>query len=96
MVAILEPAKRIYVANGQSTTEAGIETFGFGQLYASLGDPLADGAISARLYWKPLVTLIWLGGVVMAIGGLVSISDRRLRIGAPQPARRRVMPAPAE
>ena len=96
VVATLEPAKRIYVADGQSTTEAGIETFGFGQLYASLGDPMADGAVSARIYWKPLVTLIWLGGVVMAIGGVFSISDRRLRIGAPRPARRRAIPAPAE
>jgi cytochrome c-type biogenesis protein CcmF len=96
VVATLEPAKRTYLANGQSTTEAGIETFGFGQLYASLGDPTADGAVSARIYWKPLVTLIWLGGLVMAIGGVFSISDRRLRIGAPQPARRRAVPAPAE
>ena len=95
-VAVLEPAKRTYLADGQSTTEAGIETFGFGQLYASLGDPMADGAVSARIYWKPLVTLIWLGGVVMAIGGAFSISDRRLRIGAPQPARRSTVPAPAE
>jgi cytochrome c-type biogenesis protein CcmF len=96
VVATMEPAKRTYLADGQSTTEAGIETFGFGQLYASLGDPMADGAVSARIYWKPLVTLIWLGGVVMAIGGACSISDRRLRIGAPQPARRNTLPAPAE
>jgi cytochrome c-type biogenesis protein CcmF len=96
IVATLKPAKRIYTANGQSTTETGLETFGLGQLYASLGDPTVDGAVSARLYWKPLVTLIWLGGVVMAIGGVFSISDRRFRIGAPQPARRRVLPVPAE
>ncbi|HLL29063.1 MAG TPA: heme lyase CcmF/NrfE family subunit [Xanthobacteraceae bacterium] len=96
VVATLEPAKRTYIADGQTTTEAGIETFGFGQLYASLGDQTADGVVSARIYWKPLVALIWLGGVVMAIGGAFSISDRRFRIGAPQPARRRAIPAPAE
>jgi cytochrome c-type biogenesis protein CcmF len=95
-VATIEPAKRTYLANGQSTTEAGIETFGLGQLYVSLGDPAANGAVSARIYWKPFVTLIWLGGLVMAIGGLFSISDRRLRVGAPQPARRRALPVPAE
>jgi hypothetical protein len=69
------------------TTEAGIETFGLGQLYISLGDPAADGAISARIYWKPFVLLIWLGPVLMALGGLLSLSDRRLRIGAPRRAR---------
>jgi cytochrome c-type biogenesis protein CcmF len=93
-VATLEPAKRIYLGN-QPTTEAGIATFGFGQLYISLGEPMPDGAISARIYWKPLVTLIWLGGMVMAIGGALSLSDRRLRVGAPKPARR-MSPLPAE
>ena len=48
-----------------------------------------------RVFWKPLVTLIWLGAVVMAIGGILSLSDRRLRVGAPKPARRTVA-APAE
>jgi cytochrome c-type biogenesis protein CcmF len=47
-----------------------------------------------RLYFTPLVRLIWLGAVVMALGGALSLSDRRLRIGAPRRARR-TMPAPA-
>jgi cytochrome c-type biogenesis protein CcmF len=92
-VASLEPAKRLYVARGQPTTEAGIETFGLGQLYISLGDPAGDGSISARIYWKPFVVLIWLGPVLMAAGGLLSLSDRRLRVGAPRPARRVAIPA---
>ncbi len=92
-VTTLEPAKRIYLGN-QPTTEAGIATFGFGQLYISLGEPMPNGAISAHIYWKPLVTLIWIGGMVMAIGGALSLSDRRLRVGAPKPARRMsVLPA---
>jgi cytochrome c-type biogenesis protein CcmF len=49
-----------------------------------------------RLYFKPFVTFIWLGAVVMALGGLMSLSDRRLRVGAPRPARVRPHPAPAE
>jgi cytochrome c-type biogenesis protein CcmF len=95
LVANMEPAKRIYLANNQPTTEAGIETFGLGQLYISLGDTASGGSISARIYWKPLVTLIWFGAIVMAVGGALSLSDRRLRIGIPKPARRSVI-APAE
>ena len=90
-VATLEPSKRAYVVSNQPTTEAGIKTFGLGQLYISLGEPMPGGAISARIYWKPLVILIWLGGVVMALGGALSLSDRRLRVGAPKPARRAAM-----
>ena len=70
-----------------STTQAGIATLGFGQLYISIGDQTGEGVIAARLYWKPLVTLIWLGACLMAFGGALSLADRRLRIGAPAPAR---------
>ena len=68
-----------------STTEAALLTRGFSQLYLSLGEPEADGAIAVRVYHKPLVLLIWLGAVVMAFGGALSLSDRRLRVGAPKP-----------
>ena len=50
--------------------------------------PNPDGSIPVRLYYKPLVLLIWLGAVVMVIGGGLSLSDRRLRVGAPKPARK--------
>ena len=60
---------------------------GFSQIYISLGDRNNDGSIAVRLYYKPLVLLIWLGAVVMALGGALSLSDRRLRVGAPQPAK---------
>ena len=59
---------------------------GFSQLYASLGDPNPDGSIAIRMYYKPLVLLIWLGAVVMVMGGALSLSDRRRRVGAPKPA----------
>ncbi len=79
--------KRVYVASGIPTTEAGILTNGLSQLYVSLGDASADGGMVVRIWWKPLVTLIWGGGLVMMVGGVFSLLDRRLRVGAP--ARRR-------
>jgi cytochrome c-type biogenesis protein CcmF len=80
-------SRRSYPARQSGTTEAGIETLGFSQLYVSLGDATADGGIVVRIWWKPMVTLIWGGALVMMFGGFVSLLDRRLRIGAP--ARRR-------
>jgi len=75
-------SKRFYPARRMPTTEAGIKTMGFSQLYISLGDETPDGVV-VRLWWKPLVTLIWLGALVMMAGGMVSLTDRRLRVGAP-------------
>ncbi len=85
-------AKRVYRARQMPTTESGIVTYGLSQLYVSLGDPGANGGIVVRLWWKPLVTLIWLGGLVMSIGGVLSLADRRLRVGAPS-RRRQAVPA---
>jgi cytochrome c-type biogenesis protein CcmF len=82
----LAPAKRFYTARQTSTTEAAIKTIGFSQLYLSLGERMENGAIAVRASWKPLVTLIWLGPLVMAFGGALSLSDRRLRVGAPRRA----------
>ena len=96
VIAVMEPSKRRFMAREMETTEAAIKTFGFSQLYVSLGDLAEDGATTVRIYWKPLVTLIWLGPILMAFGGFVSLSDRRLRVGAPRPARRREAAVPAE
>lgn len=79
----INSSKRFYPARQMPTTEAGIKTIGFSQLYISLGDEAADGSVVVRIWWKPLVTLIWLGGLVMMAGGAVSLADRRLRVGAP-------------
>ncbi|WP_029003722.1 heme lyase CcmF/NrfE family subunit [Azorhizobium doebereinerae] len=93
----VEASRRMFAARQMATTESGIRTYGFSQLYLSIGEETPDGHLSVRVTWKPLVTLIWLGAVVMAIGGGLSLADRRLRVGAPRPARRRIaQPAPAE
>lgn len=81
-IARIEPAKRFYPARKMARSEAGIVTLGLGQLYAAIGESHPDGTIDARLYYKPMVTLIWIGAVIMAIGGLLSLADRRLRVGA--------------
>ena len=82
-VAVLSPSKRLYEARREPTTEAAIETMGFSQLYLSLGDVQSDRTAVVRVYWKPWITLIWLGSLVMAFGGALSLLDRRLRIGVP-------------
>ena len=82
----LSPSKRVYEARQTATTEAAIETIGLSQLYVSLGDRVENGAVAVRASWKPLVTLIWLGALIAAFGGALSLSDRRLRIGAPRKA----------
>lgn len=93
---VVTSSKRLFTARQMATTESGIRTFGFSQLYVAIGDETPDGHVSVRITWKPLVTLIWLGTVVMALGGALSLADRRLRVGAPKPARRRAAPLPAE
>jgi cytochrome c-type biogenesis protein CcmF len=86
-LGIMQPSKRNFPSRGSATSEAALMTRGVSQLYLSLGDPNPDGSIALRLYHKPLVLLIWLGAVVMFLGGGISLSDRRLRVGAPKPAR---------
>ncbi|MBN8996486.1 MAG: heme lyase CcmF/NrfE family subunit [Rhizobiales bacterium] len=94
-VRTMEASKRNFATRATSTTEAAIATFWPSQVYISLGDIATDGATTVRLYWKSLATLIWLGAIVMALGGALSLSDRRLRVGAPRPARK-LAAVPAE
>jgi cytochrome c-type biogenesis protein CcmF len=93
-LAELEPAKRLYDAPRLPTTESAIHVSWGGDLYLVLGDAVADGGYVVRMYFNPLVRLIWAGAVVMALGGVLSLSDRRLRIGVPRRARR--VPVAAE
>ncbi|MBS0536858.1 MAG: heme lyase CcmF/NrfE family subunit [Proteobacteria bacterium] len=95
VVGVMEPSKRTFGARGMTTTEAALLSRGVSQLYLSLGDVNGDGSAAIRFYYKPLVLLIWLGAVVMALGGALSLSDRRLRVGAPKPAAKTAL-QPAE
>jgi len=75
--------KRRYVVGGQETTEAAIHNSWRGDLYIVMGGANEDAGQTVRLYFMPLVNWIWLGTLVMVLGGFISLSDRRLRVGAP-------------
>jgi cytochrome c-type biogenesis protein CcmF len=83
-VATLRAEKRNYPVRQMPTTEAAIHTLFTGDLYAVIGDPDgSDGGFVTRLYFNPLIAWMWVGSLIMAFGAVVSISDRRYRIGAP-------------
>ncbi len=96
LIGVMEPSRRTFPARNMATTEAALMTRGVSQLYVSLGDPDANGAVPVRLYFKPNVLLIWGGALIMFLGGGLSLSDRRLRIGAPRPAKAKAALVPAE
>ena len=79
-LATLTPEKRLYVVQRMPMTEAGIHTSITGDVFVALGEPLENGAWAVRLYIKPFVTWIWGGAALMALGGALSISDRRYRM----------------
>jgi cytochrome c-type biogenesis protein CcmF len=87
-IGVMTPSKRSFSTREMTTNEAALMLRGLSQLYLSLGDSKSDGTTAIRLYHKPLVMLIWLGAVVMMLGGALSLSDRRLRIGAPKPGKK--------
>jgi len=72
--------KRLYRAQGSVMTDAGVDARLDRDLYVALGEPLDDGAWSLRLYFKPFVRCIWLGGLLMVLGGVLAVSDRRYRL----------------
>jgi cytochrome c-type biogenesis protein CcmF len=84
---VLVSERRRFRPGDQTTTEAGIRQTSLGDLYIVMGDPTAGGGRVVRIYFNPLVSLIWLGAAVMVLGGLLSLSDRRFRIGAPKKQR---------
>jgi cytochrome c-type biogenesis protein CcmF len=93
----LVPERRVYEASRTPTTEAAIETYGFSQLYLQLGETSEADAHVVRIWYKPYITLIWLGCLVMAGAGVLSLTDRRLRVGAPRRADAKgSKPVPAE
>jgi cytochrome c-type biogenesis protein CcmF len=96
LIGNMEPSRRAFPDREMATTEAALMSRGVSQIYVSIGDPNKDGSVPVRLYFKPYVLMIWFGAVFMFIGGGLSLSDRRLRVGAPRPAKARAVPQPAE
>ncbi|MDG1144228.1 MAG: heme lyase CcmF/NrfE family subunit, partial [Burkholderiales bacterium] len=73
------PQKRLYTVQQMAMTEAAIDTGFTRDLYISLGEPLSDGSWVVRVYLKPFVDWIWGGAFLMALGGILAVSDRRYR-----------------
>jgi len=82
LVAQLNPEKRIYPAAGMPTTEAAIDFGIWRDVYIALGDPQDGGGWALRTYVKPFANWLWGGILMMAFGGLISLSDRRFRVAA--------------
>jgi len=78
-VEVLKPQARFYSDPPTETTEAAIETVLSGQFYTVLGQRTQDGRWQLRLWWKPLVTLIWFGGILIALGGILALAGRAWR-----------------
>jgi len=98
LVAVLHPEKRLYPVAGMATTEAAILNGVWRDIYLVIGDPQDGGGYAVRTYIKPFANWIWGGAMLMALGGLVSLSDRRLRVaaGAARPPVAPVAPVAAE
>ena len=96
-VASLQPEKRFYTVAGMPTTEAAIDNGILRDVYVVIGDPQDNGGWAVRAYYKPLANWIWSGAILMALGGALSLSDRRYRVAAGA-ARRSEVPkgVPAE
>ncbi len=82
VIVRLSPARRSFTTQRMETTETAIHTTGLADLYAVLGEE-RDGKVILRLHHNPLALWIWLGALIMSLGGFLSVADRRLRIGAP-------------
>ena len=98
VIASVNAERRRYPVEQDMTTEAGIHTTWLADLYAVIGEGSRSAGWTTRLYKNPLTPWIWFGTIIMAIGGLVSLSDRRLRIGAPSNTRKKAVasrPIPA-
>ena len=92
-VAVLTPEKRVYPVARMPTTEASIDYRFLRDIYVVLGDAQDNGGFTVRSYIKPLTNWIWMGSILMAIGGLSSLFDRRYRVAS---GARKVKAVPAE
>jgi len=96
IVDLLTPEKRIYPVAGMPTTEAGIDSGFTRDVYVALGDPQLDGGWAVRTWIKPFANWIWGGAIIMALGGALSLTDRRYRVGAGAARDRAAIGVPAE
>lgn len=85
-ITMLRSEKRAFKPSGMPTTEVGLLQTITGDVYVVMGDPTTDGARAMRFYYNPFVNFIWAGAAIMFLGGLLSLSDRRYRVGAPKRA----------
>ena len=95
-VSTLRPEKRFYPIAGMPTTEAAINYKIHRDLYVTLGDPQDNGGWAVRTYIKPFANWLWMGCALMALGGILSLSDRRYRVAAGAKKRSGPNAVPAE
>ena len=79
-IGVLTPQKRVYQVRGMPMTEAGIDAGLFRDLFVALAEQLDNGAWSLRIYYKPFIRWIWLGCILMALGGFIAVMDKRYRL----------------
>ncbi|WP_372840489.1 heme lyase CcmF/NrfE family subunit [Phaeovulum sp.] len=96
LVTVLRPEKRYYPVQAMPTTEADIDNGLWRDIYLVVGDPQDDGGWAVRTYIRPFANWIWAGAMLMALGGLLSLSDRRYRVAAGARKTASLQPTPAE
>jgi cytochrome c-type biogenesis protein CcmF len=81
---MLYPEKRKYFSSAMPMTKAGIDSGFFRDLYVSLGEPIEGERLqwSVRVFYKPFISWLWYGAILMVLGGLLAVSDRRYRKSA--------------
>ncbi|HBN29734.1 MAG TPA: heme lyase NrfEFG subunit NrfE, partial [Rhodobacteraceae bacterium] len=95
-VARLKPQKRFYPVSNMPTTEAAIDIGFTRDVYVVIGDAQDAGGYAVRSYIKPFANWIWAGAIIMALGGLLSLTDRRYRVAAGAIRRQTPVPIVAE
>src|SRR5690606_7807580 len=94
LVTVLYPQQRVYHVQRNPMTEAAIDSALHRDVFVALGQSLGDGAWSVRVRVKPLISFLWLGAIVMAIGGFVAVTDKRYRLQRAERVEREPAPAP--
>jgi cytochrome c-type biogenesis protein CcmF len=92
LFSVLQAERRFYTMQQRQVAQTGIRTNLISNLYFALGEPDNNGAWTVRMYYHPLAPWLWIGGFTMALGGFISLSDRRFRVGVAQP---KAIPQPA-